>query len=135
MAATLTIGLVLDARRSNCPTDRLFVQHVAVERGPRLEQHGLVFLLTWCSSWRVGNDEPAIAGTLWAAYNGIAEMVDHGRSRRTAKQHLEHIWFGSGYSLKVRASNWPRRASYRHCRRRPGRARRRRERNDAPARQ
>jgi hypothetical protein len=42
-------------------------------------------------------------GTLWAAYNGIAEMVDHGRNKRTPEQHLEHIWFGGGCSIKVRA--------------------------------
>ena len=50
-----------------------------------------------------GNDLPGVAGTLWAAYNGIVEMVDHGRNRRTPDQHLEHIWFGNGYSLKMRA--------------------------------
>ena len=44
-----------------------------------------------------------VAGTLWAAYNGISEMIDHGRNRRTPDQHLEHIWFGSSYTLKVRA--------------------------------
>ena len=50
-----------------------------------------------------GNDLPGVAGTLWAAYNGIAEMIDHGQSRRTPDQHLEHIWFGNGHVLKVRA--------------------------------
>ena len=50
-----------------------------------------------------GNELPGVAGTLWAAYNGVTEMVDQGRNRRTAEQHLEHIWFGSGYTLKVRA--------------------------------
>jgi len=50
-----------------------------------------------------GNDAPGVTGTLWAAYNGIVEMVDLGRNRRTLDQHLEHIWFGGGYTLKVRA--------------------------------
>jgi phage/plasmid-like protein (TIGR03299 family) len=50
-----------------------------------------------------GNSLPGVAGTLWAAYNGITEMVDHGRNRRTSGQHLDYIWFGGGYSLKVRA--------------------------------
>ena len=50
-----------------------------------------------------GNNVACVAGTLWAAYNGISEMIDHGRNRRTPDQHLEHIWFGSGYTLKVRA--------------------------------
>ncbi len=50
-----------------------------------------------------GNDLPGVAGTLWAAYNGVTEMVDCGRNRRTAEQHLDHTWFGGGYSLKARA--------------------------------
>ena len=50
-----------------------------------------------------GNDVEGVAGTLWAAYNGVAEMVDLGRNRRSPDQHLDHIWFGSGYALKVRA--------------------------------
>ena len=50
-----------------------------------------------------GNDMPGVVGSLWAAYNGITEMIDHGRSKRTPDQHLEHIWFGGGCSIKVRA--------------------------------
>jgi len=50
-----------------------------------------------------GNDLPAVAGTLWAAYNGITEMIDDGRNKRTPEQHLEHIWFGIGSHVKVRA--------------------------------
>lgn len=50
-----------------------------------------------------GNDLPGVAGTLWAAYNAIAEMVDQGRNLRTQDQHLEYIWFGGGHTLKVRA--------------------------------
>jgi phage/plasmid-like protein (TIGR03299 family) len=50
-----------------------------------------------------GNGLPGVAGTLWAAYNGIAEMVDHGKNKRTPGQHLEHIWFGGGYGIKARA--------------------------------
>ena len=50
-----------------------------------------------------GNDLAGVAGTLWAAYNGIAEMVDHVASRRTPDQHLDYIWFGGGYGVKARA--------------------------------
>jgi phage/plasmid-like protein (TIGR03299 family) len=50
-----------------------------------------------------GNDQPGVVGTLWAAYNGIAEMVDHVPSRRTPGQHLDYIWFGGGYGAKARA--------------------------------
>jgi hypothetical protein len=51
----------------------------------------------------MGNDLEGVAGTLWAAYNGVAEMVDCGRNRRTPDQHLDYLWFGGGSSLKVRA--------------------------------
>lgn len=51
----------------------------------------------------IGNTKPRVAGTLWAAYNGVTEMVDHDRGQRTADQHLQHIWFGSGFSCKLRA--------------------------------
>jgi phage/plasmid-like protein (TIGR03299 family) len=50
-----------------------------------------------------GNNLPGVAGTLWAAYNGITEFVDHKATRRTPKEHLESIWFGDGYQLKARA--------------------------------
>jgi phage/plasmid-like protein (TIGR03299 family) len=50
-----------------------------------------------------GNKLKGVAGTLWAAYNGVAELVDHGRRRRSTGQHLEHIWFGSGAAVKARA--------------------------------
>ena len=50
-----------------------------------------------------GNDLPGVAGSLWAAYNGVTEMVDHGRNKRTAEQHLDYIWFGGGYGVKARA--------------------------------
>jgi len=50
-----------------------------------------------------GNDLPGVQGTLWAAYNGIAEMVDHGANKRTPGQHLDYIWFGGGYGIKARA--------------------------------
>jgi phage/plasmid-like protein (TIGR03299 family) len=50
-----------------------------------------------------GNDQPAVAGTLWAAYNGVTEFIDHIHGRRTDDQHLESIWFGKGYLVKARA--------------------------------
>jgi len=50
-----------------------------------------------------GNNLSGVTGTLWAAYNGITELVDHKPTRRTPKEHLESIWFGDGYLLKARA--------------------------------
>jgi phage/plasmid-like protein (TIGR03299 family) len=48
-----------------------------------------------------GTEIKGVAGTLWAAYNGIAEFVDH-RGKIDSK-HLESIWFGDGYLIKARA--------------------------------
>jgi phage/plasmid-like protein (TIGR03299 family) len=43
-------------------------------------------------------------GTLWAAYNGVAEYIDHGRfTKGTPDRRLNGIWFGEGYSIKARA--------------------------------
>ena len=50
-----------------------------------------------------GNNEPAIRGTLWAAYNGIAEMVDYRQEGMNPDRHLRSIWFGQGYHTKARA--------------------------------
>jgi phage/plasmid-like protein (TIGR03299 family) len=85
-----------------------------------------------CRSWAAhlaehgkGNEAAGVRGTLWAAYNGVAELVDHsggrllgpraaknGRTRTTAatafgntnaSRLLESIWFGTGARTKVRA--------------------------------
>lgn len=76
-----------------------------------------------------GNRFPPVQGTLWAAYNGVTELIDHsgggligpmasdrgrqpGASRpeedtrvapRWAHRRLESVWFGEGYQAKVRA--------------------------------
>jgi len=50
-----------------------------------------------------GNSAANIRGTLWAAYNGITEFIDYGRTRRNPSQRLENIWFGGGYLTKARA--------------------------------
>ena len=73
-----------------------------------------------------GTELPGVKGTLWAAYNGVAELVDHrqpqrgerptvpalfpGSTRPPDERRLESAWFGDGYSAKVRAyrvaCNW-----------------------------
>jgi len=66
-----------------------------------------------------GNGADGVRGTLWAAYNAVAEMVDHGADRRRAggrrtdgpadtalrqaDRHLASIWFGDGHYVKARA--------------------------------
>ena len=54
-----------------------------------------------------GNDLPKVRGTLWAAYNGVTELIDHRRPMTadpdfTAKR-LASIWFGRGAAIKGRA--------------------------------
>jgi phage/plasmid-like protein (TIGR03299 family) len=51
-----------------------------------------------------GNKEKPVAGTLWAAYNGITELVDHRcRPNQLDDRRLDSIWFGDGYLIKARA--------------------------------
>ena len=50
-----------------------------------------------------GNDLPKVRGTLWAAYNGVAEAVDHHFKNRSPENRLNSIWFGNGYFIKARA--------------------------------
>jgi phage/plasmid-like protein (TIGR03299 family) len=66
-----------------------------------------------------GSDLAGVRGTLWAAYNGVTELVDHGPPDRAsqatrgqlqfdiahspAERRLESVLFGEGYSIKVRA--------------------------------
>jgi phage/plasmid-like protein (TIGR03299 family) len=51
-----------------------------------------------------GNKEKPVVGTLWAAYNGITEFVDHrARANQSDERRLDAIWFGDGYLVKARA--------------------------------
>ena len=44
-----------------------------------------------------------VEGTLWAAYNGVTEWLDHRKTRQSATQRLTSIWFGGANRLKERA--------------------------------
>ncbi len=54
-----------------------------------------------------GNREPSVRDTLWAAYNGVTELIDHRKP--TAKgpdfssRRLHSVWFGAGATVKQRA--------------------------------
>lgn len=50
-----------------------------------------------------GNGQSGVAGTLWAAYNGVTEYVDHHRIKSGGERRLQSIWFGNGYHVKARA--------------------------------
>jgi phage/plasmid-like protein (TIGR03299 family) len=51
-----------------------------------------------------GNEQRGVEGTLWAAYNGVAEYVDHYKyAKASTHRHLQAIWFGMGSSIKEHA--------------------------------
>lgn len=50
-----------------------------------------------------GNRLPGVRGTLWAAFNGVTELLDHRKTRQNPHQRLSSIWFGDNYRIKARA--------------------------------
>ncbi|MGD9685470.1 MAG: DUF932 domain-containing protein [Desulfobacter sp.] len=50
-----------------------------------------------------GNRMHGVGGTLWAAYNGVTELIDHRQTKQTPDQRLTSIWYGDGYLTKARA--------------------------------
>lgn len=50
-----------------------------------------------------GNTEPPVRGTLWAAYNGVVEMMDYHTAHRSDESLLRSAWFGDRYLTKARA--------------------------------
>lgn len=51
-----------------------------------------------------GNDAVGIKGTLWAAFNGVTEYVDYGRTTRGGDDgRARSLLFGSGAALKQKA--------------------------------
>lgn len=50
-----------------------------------------------------GNRMKGVAGTLWAAFNGVTEWQDHRKSRQNPNQRLSSSWFGGAYQMKSRA--------------------------------
>jgi len=50
-----------------------------------------------------GNRLPGVAGSLWAAFNGVTEWTDHRQTRQNSNQRLNSVWFGSAYQTKSRA--------------------------------
>ena len=50
-----------------------------------------------------GNRLPGVCGTLWAAFNGVTELLDHRKTRQSPHQRLSSLWFGDNYRLKTKA--------------------------------
>lgn len=49
-----------------------------------------------------GNENPAIRGTLWTAYNGVTEYLGTAYGR-TQESRLDSLWFGPSATLSARA--------------------------------
>lgn len=56
----------------------------------------------------MGNEDANVRGTLWAAYNGVTEYVDHWRAAGR-NGRMSTLCFGNGYHIKTRAYNEARR--------------------------
>jgi hypothetical protein len=52
-----------------------------------------------------GNELPKVRGTLWAAYNGVAEHADYGLTSARDSKWLDGVWFGESYRIKTLAFN------------------------------
>jgi phage/plasmid-like protein (TIGR03299 family) len=50
-----------------------------------------------------GNRLPGVEGTLWAAFGGVTEWLDHHRTRQKQDQRLNSVWFGAASRIKQRA--------------------------------
>jgi len=50
-----------------------------------------------------GNQLQGVAGSLWAAFNGVTEWQDHRQTRQNSNQRLHSAWFGKSSRTKARA--------------------------------
>ena len=50
-----------------------------------------------------GNKMTGVSGSLWAAYNGVTELVDHKITKQSQDRKLNTIWFGDGAVVKSKA--------------------------------
>ncbi|MBS1550490.1 MAG: DUF932 domain-containing protein [Bacteroidetes bacterium] len=51
----------------------------------------------------VGNDLSGVSGSLWAAFNGVTELIDHKITKQSQDRKLNTIWFGDGAVVKGKA--------------------------------
>ncbi len=51
-----------------------------------------------------GDKARGVNGTLWAAFNGVTELIDHREMPNlSAERRLASVWFGAGAAVKARA--------------------------------
>lgn len=51
----------------------------------------------------VGNNLPGVSGSLWGAFNGVTELIDHKVTKQSKDRKLNTIWFGDGAVIKSKA--------------------------------
>jgi len=89
-------GVFPDPTRRKGQTERTFDEAKAKVAGLRNDSSRLF-------EEGKGNAEPGIRGTLWAAYNGVTELVDHHWHFKSPWQRMNSICFGEAERLKHRA--------------------------------
>jgi len=85
-----------DPPRRNKKSDRSFEKQLARVREMRIHANRLF-------ETGKGNATPPVRGTLWAAYNGIIEMLDHQSTYKDRYHRLESVWFGDAQQTKQAA--------------------------------
>lgn len=50
-----------------------------------------------------GNDLPGVKGSLWAALNGVTELVDHRITKQSQDRRVNSLWLGDGSAVKGKA--------------------------------
>lgn len=50
-----------------------------------------------------GNKMEGVSGSLWAAFNGVTELIDHKVNRQSNERKLNSVWFGDGAVVKSKA--------------------------------
>lgn len=103
-----------EARKPESLTREVGAVHRFLERGPEPDDTALAerairnrHAAAHFYSQGRGNDTKGVAGTLWAAYNGVAEYIDHRKLNKRAGDYnqarLSYVWFGGGAAIKQRA--------------------------------
>ena len=50
----------------------------------------------------MGQDNPAVRGTWWAAYNGVNEYLNYTKGRSVSNR-MDSLWFGTGAAMNAKA--------------------------------
>jgi len=97
----------VDEKRLQDYLEAVFPMPANADDGDKEAQERIMYLRNEAASLFTqgrGNNHSPIAGTLWAAYNGVTELVDYRyRNWRNNPNRLRDVWFGEGSTIKARA--------------------------------